>query len=98
MYFVCRSTIDSNRSDEDIDPQRRSAINAIESALERYMKPIETEQKETTKQVTAMRFELRKQFESLNDRNSWFQSRDIVLVFLIVIFSALIQKVFGKIS
>lgn len=92
-----RSTIDSNRSDEEMDSQRRSAITAIESALERYMRPIENEQKETTKQVTAMRVELRRYFENMNDdANSWFRPRDFLMIILIVLLNALLQRWFAK--
>ena len=94
VYIFSRSTIDSNRSEEDLENQRRGAIHAIESALEKYMKPIETEQKETNKQVTAMRYEFRKCVDQLDD--SWFKPRDVILVVMVILLNSFLQMFWSR--
>lgn len=96
LCFLIRSTIDSNRSDDN-EHQRKNAIHAIEAALERFMVPMETQQKEASKQLTAMRHELRKYTETIN-RNSeaWIQPRDVILVLMFVLLHSLLQMYWGK--
>ncbi|XP_066934396.1 oxysterol-binding protein-related protein 8-like isoform X1 [Clytia hemisphaerica] len=93
-----RSSLESNRSDEEMDTQsRKSAIHAIESALEKYMKPIETEQKETNKQITAMRHELRKCLDiSRANENAWIQPRDCIMVLMFILIHSLLQMYWSR--
>jgi len=58
------------------------------------MKPIETEQKETNKQVTALRYELRKCVDQLAD--SWFNPRDVVLVVIVIFLNSLVQMFWSR--
>ena len=76
---------------------RKSAIHAIESALEKYMKPIETEQKETNKQLTAMRHELRKCLDiSRANENTWIQPRDFIMVLMFILIHSLLQMFWSR--
>lgn len=90
-----RSTIDSAHSEEELEPQRRSAVSAVERALEKYMKAIEMEQKETNKQVAAMRFEIRKSLEQSNS-TGWIQPRDFIIVVMVIVFNTFFQMLLNK--
>ena len=61
------------------------------------MVPMETQQKETNKQITAMRHELRKCTETINrNKEAWTQPRDVILVLIFVLLHSLLQMYWGK--
>ena len=61
------------------------------------MVPMETQQKETNKQITAMRHELRKCTETINrNKEAWIQPRDVILVLIFVLLHSLLQMYWGK--
>ena len=96
VFIFQRSTIDSNRS-EDGESQRKNAIHAIEAALEKYMTPIETQQKDTNNQVIAMRHDLRRCIDTIKgSTEAWFLPRDLVLIIIFVLLHSLLQMFWAK--
>ena len=89
MYVVYRSSA-GTRSDEETYPPMKNIL--VENILEKCLQPIVHEQKESQKQLTLMRMEIKRFGEILNERNV-FNFREWVIVgIMLLVVQFIVQK------